>query len=92
MPKLDKEFVERVKKDFPKVFIIEGNKFKCSCGYIGTLNGKRRVGNIKRHVATTCRDRGRQVSRTLETYFRSSVNTNDNLQQSQEDNELPIEL
>lgn len=92
LPKLDKEFVERVKKDFPKVFIIEGNKFKCSCGYIGALNGKRRVGNIKRHVATTCHDRGRQVSRTLETYFRSSVNTNDNFQQSQDDNELPIEL
>ena len=91
LSKLDKEFVERIKKDFPTVFLIEGNKCKCSCGYVGALNGKRRVGNIKRHLATTCRNRERQASRTLKNYFRSNNNTNE-ICKTRDDNEPPIEL
>ena len=67
--KTDIDFSERVKKAFPTVEIIPGNEFKCSCGHIGALNGKRRMGNIKRHVNTTCRLGGNRVGRTLTDYF-----------------------
>ena len=39
--KTDLDFSERVKKAFPTVEIIPSNKFKCSCGHIGALNGQR---------------------------------------------------
>ena len=65
----DRDFSKRVKKAFPTVEIISSNKFKCSCGHIGALNGQRRMGNIKRHVNTTCRLGGNRVGRTLTDYF-----------------------
>ena len=67
--KADLDFSERVKKTFPSVEIIPGNKFKCLCGQIGALNGPRRIGNIKRHVNTTCRLGGNRMGRTLKHYF-----------------------
>ena len=67
--KADLNFSVRVKKAFPTVEILPSNKFKCSCGHIGALNGERRMGNIKRHVNTTCRLGGNRVARTLMDYF-----------------------
>lgn len=67
--KVDRDFSERVKKAFPTVEIIIGNKFKCSCGHIGALNGQRRMGNIKRHLNTTCRLSGKRAGHTLANYF-----------------------
>lgn len=54
--KVDRDFSERVKKAFPTVEIIIGNKFKCSCGHIGALN-------------TTCRLSGNRAGHTLANYF-----------------------
>ena len=60
-------------KAFPTVELIPGNKFKCSCGHTGALNGHRRMGNIKQHVNTTCRLSGNHVGRTLADYFHKSA-------------------
>lgn len=62
-----------MKKAFPTVEIIPGNKFKCMCGQIGALNGQRRMGNIKRHVNTTCRLKGKRLGGTLNDYFRKNA-------------------
>lgn len=69
----DFDFSARVKKAFPTVEIIPGNKFKCMCGQIGALNGQRRMGNIKRHVNTTCRLKGKRLGGTLNDYFRKNA-------------------
>ena len=70
--KADLNFSVRVKKGFPTVEILPSNKLKCSCGHIGALNGQRRMGNIKRHVNTTCCLGANPVARTLMDYFGKS--------------------
>lgn len=68
-PEIDQKLAFRVQKLFPNVQLLEHNKFKCQCGKIGALNGKRRLGNIKRHVNTTCRLRNSYVGRTMLDFF-----------------------
>lgn len=71
-PGIDRKFALRVAKEFPHVQLLQGNKFKCHCGKTGTLNGKRRMGNIKRHVNTTCRLNSlnnSHVGRTIHDFF-----------------------
>ena len=58
------DFSERVKKEFPTVEIIPGNKFKCSRGHIGALNGQRRMSNKKRHTILLYLSFGWNPSRT----------------------------
>lgn len=72
-PRGERNFPERVKKMFPTIEIIPENKFKCSCGHTGALNGHKQMWNIKWQVNTTCRLSGNHVGCTLTDYFHKNL-------------------